>query len=132
MQMCFIVFIRPVTYNEVLSHVLNNWQLYLLTFKLTYLPYDLPFRRAFICHDGYCLAAIMCYIVHIVASLPLSLVLTIFMYLISLCQLHAGCSSKVGQLMSNFQSSHYIWTLLVLVLYRSFTLGPWRPYVFVF
>ena len=71
-KMCFIVFIRHVTYKEVLSHVLKNWQLDLLTFNLTYLPYHLPFRRAFICHDGYCLAAIMCYIVHIVASMPLS------------------------------------------------------------
>ena len=60
------------------------------------------------------------------------LVLTIFMYLILLIQLHAGFNFKVGQLMSNFQSSHYIWTLLALALYKYFTSGLWRPYVFVF
>ena len=74
----------------------------------------------------------MCHIVHIMASLPLSFSAYYFMYLISFIQLHAGFDSKLGQLMSNFQSSHYIWTLLALALYRSFTLGLWRPYVFVF
>ena len=92
----------------------------------------LPVRRPVICHHGYRLAATMCHIVHIVASLPLAFSAYDFMYLISLIQLHAGCNSKVGQLMSNFQSSHYIWTLLALALYRYFTLGPWSPYVFVF
>ena len=80
----------------------------------------------------YCLVAIMWQNVHIMASLLLSFSACYFMYLISFIQLQTGCNFKLGQLMSNFQSSHCIWTLLARPLYRSFTLGLWRPYVFVF